>query len=126
MGLSSTMLGERLLRLCVVLLLRFPLRAIMLLFLNVANIISPDLLFALMMKTMSEKEKKKLNMDKMESMEDFGFILTMDRSQQVRDILKEAQVGEAAPNPVLESLQSRSSVPLLSWAKPASGPSTTT
>ena len=41
----------------------------------------------------------------------------MDISQQIRDILKEAQVGEAAPNPVLESLQSRSSVSLLSWAK---------
>ena len=56
--------GERLLRLTVVLVLRLPHRIIMLLLL---------------------KEKKKLNMDKMESMEDFVFILTMD-SVRVRMI----------------------------------------
>jgi len=58
----------------------------------------------------------------MESSSDVAFFMSLDRVRhqtmnQLRDILKEAQMGRAAPNPELIDLATRAKLPLLSLAR---------
>merc|ERR1719239_1191339 len=61
-------------------------------------------------------------MDSIKSTEDIGFMFSLDKVKMmtmnnIRDILKEAQVGETAPNPELIDLETRTKLPLVSLAK---------
>eukprot|EP00092_Neocalanus_flemingeri_P040739 GFUD01044354.1.p1 GENE.GFUD01044354.1~~GFUD01044354.1.p1 ORF type:complete len:126 (-),score=34.80 GFUD01044354.1:35-412(-) len=89
------------------------------LLINVANIIAPDLTFKFMQKKM---KMKGLGSKTFESTSDFGFMLSLDMvknmaSNQIRDILKEAQHGCSAPNPTMVDLSTKTSTSLLSLAK---------
>merc|ERR1711936_1201866 len=61
-------------------------------------------------------------MESIQSTEDFGFMFSLDKVKMmtmnnIRDILKEAQVGQLAPNPELIDLETRAKLPLISLAK---------
>ena len=60
--------------------------------------------------------------EKIQTIQDFAFILsldsvTMEVKGKMRDILKQAQLGQPAPNLELVDLASKAKVPLLSLAK---------
>merc|ERR1711970_475543 len=80
-------------------LAQLPFKLLLFLFLNLANIIAPSVTFNLMRKMMS---RGNLSMGKMEekfkSTEDIRFFFSFDKikmttRKEIRDILKEAQVG---------------------------------
>ena len=60
--------------------------------------------------------------EKIQTIQDFAFILsldsvTMEVKGKMRDILKEAQLGEPAPNLDLVDLATKAKMPLLSLAR---------
>ena len=60
--------------------------------------------------------------EKIQTIQDFAFILsldsvTMEVKGKMRDILKQAQLGQPVPNLELVDLASKAKVPLLSLAK---------
>ena len=60
--------------------------------------------------------------EKIKTIQDFAFILsldsvTMEVKGKMRDILKEAQLGQPAPNLELVDLATKAKMPLLSLAK---------
>jgi len=89
---------------------------------NMVNMVAPEMMFKLFQRMMKDREEMAIA-KKFKSTEDFGFLFSFDRIQmcargEIRDILKEAQVGCPAPNPTLLNLLDRSSTNLLSLATP--------
>jgi len=89
---------------------------------NMVNMLAPEMMFKLFQRMMKDREEMAIA-KKFKSTEDFGFLFSFDRIQmcargEIRDILKEAQVGCPAPNPTLLNLLDRSSTNLLSLATP--------
>jgi len=109
--------------LAVVLLVKLPVSLLAFLAFNLARIVAPGLLVNAIKGNASKREMhpKKL-MDSIKSTEDMGFMFSLDKVKMmtmnnIRDILKEAQVGQPAPNPELIDLETRAKLPLLSLAK---------
>eukprot|EP00090_Calanus_glacialis_P019795 TRINITY_DN30348_c0_g1_i1.p2 TRINITY_DN30348_c0_g1~~TRINITY_DN30348_c0_g1_i1.p2 ORF type:complete len:125 (+),score=21.01 TRINITY_DN30348_c0_g1_i1:74-448(+) len=105
------------LRICWV-LAKVPISLLWVFGMNVANFVAPDWTFK-----MIQKKMKMTGINKpFESTSDLGFMFSLDLVKlsargNIRDILKEAQVGSPAPNPTLVNLSSKSSTTLLSLAK---------
>ena len=125
------------LRICWV-LAKVPISLLWVFGMNVANFVAPDWTFK-----MIQKKMKMTGINKpFESTSDLGFMFSIDLVKvrisifqvcdnqinffllfqlsargNIRDILKEAQVGSPAPNPTLVNLSSKSSTTLLSLAK---------
>jgi len=107
-------------------LLKLPFHLLTLLLFNLVNLVAPGFVLK-MVKKMTNKSNfddssSKFKWSSMESSTDIAFFMSLDRvkqgmSIQIRDVLKQAQVGEAAPNPVLVNLETRTKVPLLSFAR---------
>jgi len=103
-------------------LIKLPFGLLGVLAMNMVNIVAPDMMFKLFQRMMKDREEMAIA-KKFKSTEDFGFLFSFDRIQmcargEIRDILKEAQVGCPAPNPALLNLLDRSSTNLLSLATP--------
>jgi len=123
--------GGEVLQICLLLLIKLPINLAILLVANIANIIAPDLVLNMVKKLMlkskdladdSATNGNKFKWGNMESSSDVAFFMSLDRVRhqtmnQLRDILKEAQMGCAAPNPELIDLDTRAKLPLLSLAR---------
>jgi len=114
---------SKIVRLAVVLLVKLPIALLAYLAFNLARIVAPGLLinFIKGSATRQKMHPQKL-MDSIKSTEDIGFMFSLDKVKMmtmnnIRDILKEAQVGEPAPNPELIDLETRAKLPLISLAK---------
>jgi len=114
---------SKIVRVAVVLLVKFPIALLAYLAFNLARIVAPSLLinFIKGSATRQKMHPQKL-MDSIKSTEDIGFMFSLDKVKMmtmnnIRDILKEAQVGETAPNPELIDLETRAKLPLISLAK---------
>jgi len=114
---------SKIVRVAVVLLVKFPIALLAYLAFNLARIVAPSLLinFIKGSATRQKMHPQKL-MDSIKSTEDIGFMFSLDKVKMmtmnnIRDILKEAQVGEPAPNPELIDLETRAKLPLISLAK---------
>jgi len=114
---------SKIVRLAVVVLVKLPIALLAYLAFNLARIIAPGLLinFIKGSATRQKMHPQKL-MDSIKSTEDIGFMFSLDKVKMmtmnnIRDILKEAQVGEPAPNPELIDLETRAKLPLISLAK---------
>jgi len=114
---------SKIVRLAVVVLVKLPIALLAYLAFNLARIIAPGLLinFIKGSATRQKMHPQKL-MDSIKSTEDIGFMFSLDKVKMmtmnnIRDILKEAQVGETAPNPELIDLETRAKLPLISLAK---------
>jgi len=114
----------KIVRLGVVLLVKLPVALLAYLAFNLARIIAPGLLINSIKGSATRMEagmpSKMINSIK--STEDLGFMFSLDKVKMItmnniRDILKEAQVGQPAPNPELVDLETRAKLPLLSLAK---------
>jgi len=114
----------KIVRLGVVLLVKLPVALLAYLAFNLARIIAPGLLINSIKGSATRMEagmpSKMINSIK--STEDLGFMFSLDKVKMitmnnVRDILKEAQVGQPAPNPELVDLETRAKLPLVSLAK---------
>merc|ERR1711936_1401491 len=84
-------------------LIKLPFGLLGVLAMNMVNIVAPDMMFKLFQRMMKDREEMAIA-KKFKSTEDFGFLFSFDRIQmcargEIRDILKEAQVGCPAPNP---------------------------
>ena len=122
-------------------IIKLPFHLLTLLLFNLVNLVAPGFVLK-MVKKMTNKSNfddssSKFKWSSMESSTDIAFFMSLDRvkvgrgvlflfqlffpqqgmSIQIRDVLKQAQVGEAAPNPVLVNLETRTKVPLLSFAR---------
>merc|ERR1739838_1221408 len=102
-------------------LIKVPFSLALLFVMNMVNCVAPDFTFKFMQKRMKTKGISK----PFQSTSDFGFVFSMDLVKlttncQIQDILKEAQVGSAAPNPSLIDLPTKTSITLLSLAKAGS------
>jgi len=123
--------GGEILQICLLLLIKLPINLVALLVANIANIIAPDLVLSMVKKLMlkskdladdSATNGNKFKWGNMESSSDVAFFMSLDRVRhqtmnQLRDILKEAQMGCAAPNPELIDLDTRAKLPLISLAR---------
>jgi len=123
--------GGEVLQICLLLLIKLPINLAILLVANIANIIAPDLVLSMVKKLMlkskdladdSATNGNKFKWGNMESSSDVAFFMSLDRVRhqtmnQLRDILKEAQMGCAAPNPELIDLDTRAKLPLISLAR---------
>jgi len=103
-------------------LIKLPFGLLRVLAMNMVNMVAPEMMFKLLQRMMKDKEEMAIA-KKFKSTEDFGFLFSFDQIQmsvrgEVRDILKEAQVGCPAPDPTLLNLLDRSSTNLLSLATP--------
>jgi len=107
-------------------LLKLPFHLLTLLLFNLVNLVAPGLVLKTVKKMTNKSNfddsSSKFKWSSMESSTDIAFFMSLDRvkqqtSIQIRDVLKEAQVGEAAPNPELVDLDTRTKVPLLSFAR---------
>jgi len=103
-------------------LIKLPFGLLGVLAMNMVNMVAPEMMFKLFQRMMKDSEEMAIA-KKFKSTEDFGFLFSFDRIQmcargEIRDILKEAQVGCPAPNPTLLNLLDRSSTNLLSLATP--------
>jgi len=114
---------SKIVRLAVVVLVKLPIALLAYLAFNLARIVAPGLLinFIKGSATRQKMHPQKL-MDSIKSTEDIGFMFSLDKVKMmtmnnIRDILKEAQVGEPAPNPELIDLETRAKLPLISLAK---------
>jgi len=114
----------KIVRLGVVLLVKLPVALLAYLAFNLARIIAPGLLINSIKgsATRMEAGMPSKMMDSIKSTEDLGFMFSLDKVKMitmnnVRDILKEAQVGQPAPNPELVDLETRAKLPLVSLAK---------
>jgi len=105
------------LQLCWV-LAKVPVSLLLVFGMNVANTVAPDWTFKMILKRM-----KMTGINKpFESTSDLGFMFSLDLVKlsvggNIRNILKEAQVGSPAPNPILFDLSNKCSTRLLSVAK---------
>jgi len=127
---TSTMWGmvKRAFQLSLLVLVELPIRLLMLLVINVLGLILPELV-VWMAKTVMIRHARSEGMadlvakwEKIQTIQDFAFILsldsvTMEVKGKMRDILKEAQLGQPAPNLDLVDLASKAKTPLLSLAK---------
>jgi len=99
-------------------LVKVPIKLLRVFVMNVANLVAPDWTFKMLKRgSMLEGISKPF-----ESTSDMGFVFSLDMvwnttRKEIRDILKEAQVGSPAPNPTLVDLSNKSSTSLLSLAK---------
>jgi len=114
----------KIVRLGMVLLVKLPVALLAYLAFNLARIIAPGLLINSIKgsATRMEAGMPSKMMDSIKSTEDLGFMFSLDKVKMitmnnVRDILKEAQVGQPAPNPELVDLETRAKLPLVSLAK---------
>lgn len=114
---------SKIVRLAVVVLVKLPIALLAYLTFNLARIVAPGLLinFIKGSATRQKMHPQKL-MDSIKSTEDIGFMFSLDKVKMmtmnnIRDILKEAQVGKTAPNPELIDLETRAKLPLISLAK---------
>jgi len=114
----------KIVRLGVVLLVKLPVALLAYLAFNLARIIAPGLLINSIKGSATRMEagmpSKMINSIK--STEDLGFMFSLDKVKMitmnnVRNILKEAQVGQPSPNPELVDLETRAKLPLVSLAK---------
>eukprot|EP00091_Calanus_sinicus_P024117 TRINITY_DN8484_c0_g1_i3.p1 TRINITY_DN8484_c0_g1~~TRINITY_DN8484_c0_g1_i3.p1 ORF type:complete len:125 (-),score=25.25 TRINITY_DN8484_c0_g1_i3:494-868(-) len=99
-------------------LLKVPFSLLYILCLNLANLVAPTWTFKMIQKRMMMKGISK----PFESTSDFQFAFSTEMvkkmaENKIKDILKEAQCGSAAPNPTLLNLESKASISLLSLAK---------
>jgi len=122
-SISSRMVGK-VVRLAAVLLVKLPVALLAYLAFNLARILAPGLLINAIKGSATRREAgmPAKMMDNIKSTEDFGFMFSLDKVKMmtmnnVRDILKEAQVGQSAPNPELVDLETRAKLPLVSLAK---------
>lgn len=86
---------------------------------NLANFIAPEFTFNFIKKNMKVNG---LDFSKFESTKDIAFFFSMDRVLEIlririRDVLKQAQVGNDAPNPGLIDPITKTKISLLSHAK---------
>jgi len=123
--------GGEVLQICLLIIIKLPISLAILLVANIANIIAPGLVLNMVKKLMlkskdladdSATNGNKFKWGNMESSSDVAFFMSLDRVRhqtmnQLRDIMKEAQIGGAAPNPELIDLDSRAKLPLLSLAR---------
>jgi len=123
LDISIRMVGK-IVRLAVVLLVKLPVALLAYLAFNLARIVAPGLLVNAIKGNATRREAgmPEKMMESIKSTEDFGFMFSMDKVKMltmnnIRDILKEAQVGESAPNPELIDLETRAKLPLISLAK---------
>jgi hypothetical protein len=123
LDISIRMVGK-IVRLAVVLLVKLPVALLAYLAFNLARIVAPGLLVNAIKGNATRREAKmpEKMMESIKSTEDFGFMFSLDKVKMltmnnIRDILKEAQVGESAPNPELIDLETRAKLPLISLAK---------
>jgi len=107
-----------------VLLVKLPVALLAYLAFNLARIVAPGLLVNAIKGNASRREvgMPSKMLDSIKSTEDLGFMFSLDKVKMmtmnnIRDILKEAQVGQPAPNPELVDLETRVKLPLLSLAK---------
>jgi len=107
-------------------LLKLPFHLLTLLLFNLVNLVAPGLVLKTVKKMTNKSNfddsSSKFKWSSMESSTDIAFFMSLDRVKQqtsieIRDVLKEAQVGEAAPNPELVDLDTRTKVPLLTFAR---------
>jgi len=119
---------KRALQLSFLLLVELPIRLLMLLVINVLGLILPELVVWVAKTTMIRHARSEgmsdlmAKWEKIQTIQDFAFILsldsvTMEVKGKMRDILKQAQLGQPAPNLELVDLASKAKVPLLSLAK---------
>jgi len=123
--------GVEILQISLLFLIKVPIYLVGFLLANIANIIAPGLMLAMVKKLMlkskdladdSAANGNKFKWGKIESSADIAFFMSLDRVRhltiyRLRDILKEAQVGCTAPNPELVDLETRTKIPLLSLAR---------
>jgi len=114
----------KIVRLAGVLLVKLPVDLLAYLAFNLARIVAPGLLVNAIKGSATHREvgMPSKMMDSIKSTEDLGFMFSLDKVKMmtmnnIRDILKEAQIGNPAPNPDLVDLESRAKLPLLSFAK---------
>jgi len=103
-------------------LIKLPFVVLRVLAMNMVNMVAPEMMFKMIQRMMKDKEEMAIA-KKFKSTEDIGFLFSFDFIKmsvqgEIRDILKEAQVGSPAPNPVLLNLSDRASTSLLSLATP--------
>jgi len=121
-------MAKRALQLSFLLLVELPIRLLMLLVINVLGLILPELVVWVAKTTMIRHARSEgmsdlmAKWEKIQTIQDFAFILsldsvTMEVKGKMRDILKQAQLGQPAPNLELVDLASKAKVPLLSLAK---------
>jgi len=121
-------MAKRVLQLSFLLLVELPIRLLMLLVINVLGLILPELVVWVAKTTMIRHARSEgmsdlvAKWEKIQTIQDFAFILsldsvTMEVKGKMRDILKQAQLGQPAPNLELVDLASKAKVPLLSLAK---------
>lgn len=86
--------------------------------------VAPDWTFRMIQKRTQGSVKPELAsvMTTKKSVEDIGFLFSLDlpwnnTKIQLRNLWKDAQVGEAAPNPMVLNLEDKSFTPLLSFVK---------
>jgi len=118
----SKMVVGKVVRLALVLLVKLPAELLAYLAFNLARILAPGLLVKTIKGKMGEKGMPGKMRDGINSTDDLGFMFSLDKVKMmtmnnIRDILKEAQVGEVAPNPELIDLETRTKLPLVSLAK---------
>jgi len=106
----------------VVLLVKLPIALIAYLAFNLARIVAPSLLINFIKGSAARQKMMEKQMESIKSTEDIGFMFSLDKVKMmtmnnIRDILKEAQVGQPAPNPELIDLETRAKLPLVSLAK---------
>jgi len=113
----------KIVRLAVVVLVKLPIALLAYLAFNLARIVAPGLLINFIKGSATrQKMPPQKIMDSIKSTEDIGFMFSLDKVKMmtmnnIRDILKEAQVGQSAPNPELIDLETRAKLPLISLAK---------
>jgi len=112
----------KIVRLAVVLLVKLPIALLAYLAFNLARIVAPGLLINTIKGSAARQKMMEKQMESIKSTEDIGFMFSLDKVKMmtmnnIRDILKEAQVGQPAPNPELIDLETRAKLPLVSLAK---------
>jgi len=123
--------GGEVLQISLLFLIKVPIYLAGLLVANIVNIVAPGLVLSMVKKKMlnsndltddSAGNGNKFKWGNIESSADVAFFVSLDLVRQktmarLRDILKEAQVGGAAPNPELIDLDTKAKLPLLSLAR---------
>jgi len=100
-------------------ILSVPLSLISLLLVNLANLVAPEFTFNFIKKNMKVNG---LDFSKFKSTKDIAFFFSFDRVLEIlririRDVLKQAQFGNDAPNPFLIDPINKTKTSLLSYAK---------
>jgi len=112
----------KIVRLAVVLLVKLPIALLAYLAFNLARCVAPGLLINTIKGSAARQKMMEKQMESIKSTDDIGFMFSLDKVKMmtmnnIRDILKEAQVGQPAPNPELIDLETRAKLPLVSLAK---------